>query len=206
MSDILWNKFIPCKAHCPSSDHCSFISTWLIQDPSWCYTLNLTVCVSCMLYLPVCPMALMCTGTTVRLPLYFPLISMSHWVLFIRITFIFYNYWYVGMLHNRVYTIFASFPHSLFPSWYESCVLPFSSIWKFWICLVLEGWTECEFPVLCVTSRVHVLLKMLSDCYELCMFWMNAVWCHNYVDWCVCLWQWHTSSLVCRLVSLFMSM
>jgi len=117
---------VPHKARSPSSEQHSFVMTRLIRYLSWCYNwIWLYVLVVCCTYQFVlwhwCAQGRLCVYLYI-----FPLITLSHWTMFIRITFIFYNDWYVGMLHNRIYTIFTSFPHSLFHLDMNLCVLPFS--------------------------------------------------------------------------------
>jgi len=162
---------VPRKAHSPSSEQLSFITTRLIQYRSWCYNwIWLYVLVVFCTYQFV--LWNWCTQGQLYVYVYiFPVITLSHWTVLIRITFIFYHYWYVGMLHNRLYSIFVSFSHSLVRLDMNLSVLPFSSIWKCWICLVIEGWAECEYPVPYVTSRVAYCWK----CCGTCVFWMNTV-------------------------------
>lgn len=162
---------IPRKARSPSSEHGSFITAQFIRYLSWCCNwIWLYVLVVCCTYQFVLWHWCIQGQLSVYLHI-FPLITLPHWTMFIRITFIFYNYWYVGMLHNRVYAIFASFPRSPLLLDMNLCVLPFSSVWKHWICLVIEGQTECEFPVSYVMSGVVYCRK----CCRTYAFWMNAV-------------------------------
>ena len=154
---------IPRKAHSPSSEQRPFITAQLIRYVSWCYNwIWLYVLVVCCTYQFV--LWHWCTQGQLYVQLYiFPLITISYWTVFIRITFIFYNYWYVGVLHNRVYTVFASFPYSLFHLDVNLYVLPFSSNWKCWICLVVEGANRMRVPSFVCNVQSRVLQKMSSD-------------------------------------------
>jgi hypothetical protein len=166
---------IPHKAHSPSSEQCSFITAWLIRYVSWCYNrIWLYVLVLCCTYQFV--LWHWCTQGQLYVQLYiFPLITLSHWTVFIRITFIFYSYWYVGVLHKRVYTVFASFPNSLFHLDVNLCVLLFSSSdWKCWICLVVEGANGMWVPIFVRDVQSRVLPKMLSNLRVLDVHWL--VW------------------------------
>jgi len=69
-SDILWYQF-HVRARSPSSEQLSFYNDTTYSVPFMMLRLNLTVYVSCILYLPVCPVAVVYTGTTLCLPLYF---------------------------------------------------------------------------------------------------------------------------------------